>query len=74
MYETILKNWKTSLGGLLLLAILALKALGYITDEQAATLVTAITAFGLIGAADGSLLSQLIAFIKQDIDIKNPQK
>jgi len=47
-----MKNWKTTVAGILVAAIAGATALGYLTAEQAAEITGALTALGLIAATD----------------------
>jgi len=50
--KNIVKNWKTTLAGILVVVIPVVTQLGYITPEMAGAIVTILTGLGLIAAKD----------------------
>jgi hypothetical protein len=64
--ETLRKNWKTTLGGFVVLAVLALQSQGIITPEVGTLIYQLATGLGLIAASDGSVVSQLAAGFWKD--------
>lgn len=54
IFENLLKNWKTTLGGLLIFICLTLQKLGYITPEVLSSVTVLLTALGLIAAKDSN--------------------
>lgn len=50
-----MKNWKTTLAGVLVGAIAVATYMGYLTDDQAAQLTAALITLGLIVAKDGNV-------------------
>jgi len=53
--KNIVKNWKTTLAGILVVLIPMATQLGYITPEMAGGIVTILTGLGLIAAKDGNV-------------------
>ena len=52
---SLLKNWKTTLAGLISLVSIAGTSLGFLTHEQAAAIAGIAMSFGLISAKDGNV-------------------
>lgn len=50
-----MKSWKTTAAGILVAAVAAATALGYITPEQSAAIMGALTAIGLVVAKDSNV-------------------
>lgn len=50
-----LKNWKTTLAGLVTLAMTAASALHFISEAQAASIMALAVSFGLLAAKDSNV-------------------
>jgi len=55
MFKRLLKNWKTTAAGVVVLGTGVATAFHFITEETAAAIITLATAAGLIGAKDGNV-------------------
>ena len=55
MMKSLQKNWKTTLGGAVVLLTGAALTAKFITPEVATAIITLATAFGLIAAKDGNV-------------------
>jgi hypothetical protein len=55
MKKIIVKNWKTTLSGVAVGLIAAAGYLGWITNDQAISITTVLTALGLIAAKDNNV-------------------
>lgn len=51
--RNILKNWKTTLAGVIIAGIGLATKLGYITPDLSTSIVTVLSSFGVIIAKDG---------------------
>jgi hypothetical protein len=50
-----MKSWKTTIAGVLVGAVALATYMGYLSEDQAAQIVAALTALGLIIAKDGDV-------------------
>jgi hypothetical protein len=61
----IFENWRTTLGGLIILATQAGEAMGYITPEVSQNITALAVSIGLIVASDGSFVQTLFAIFSK---------
>jgi hypothetical protein len=54
IFEVLKKNWKTTLGGILIFVVLTLHQADYISAEVLASVTAILTALGFVVAKDGN--------------------
>jgi ATP-dependent protease ClpP protease subunit len=66
MNTAIFKNWRTTLGGVVVLTTQIAQQLGYITPDVAQNITALAISVGLVVASDGSFVQTLFSIFQKE--------